>query len=133
MVKKKIVLKIALIIVLAVVLFGGGRYYLDNIRPPEVSPRQVVEQYFDFLKKHNYKEAYELVSRQHYHDSYNQFIDRVSMYSPEMRLKVEEEILEKDKAVVNIQVFVPMEFGDYNSVTSMDLVRVKREWKIIHP
>lgn len=122
-----------LVIALAGAGYAGTQYYLDNIRLPEITPTQVVEQYFAALGQRDYKTAYAFVSRQHYFDSFNQFIDRVSMYSPEMTLKVNWEKLEEKTAVVNIAIVVPMRFGTYSSESQMDLVRDKREWKIIHP
>jgi hypothetical protein len=111
----------------------GTQYYLDNIKLPEVSPRHVVEQYFEAIKSKDYKKAYDFVSLRHYNNSYNQFIDRVDMYSTEMILEIKGERIEDGKAVVETKVIVPLNFGPYTSDSSMDLVRIKREWKIIHP
>jgi hypothetical protein len=130
---KKTVLKLFCLVFAALLGFAGIRYYLDNIQLPAVSPRQVVEQYFAALKEKDYEKAYGLVSLRHYNNSYNQFIDRVSMYSPDMRLELKGESIENDRAVVEATVFLPLEFGPYISDAHMDLVRVKREWKIIHP
>ncbi|MDR2801097.1 MAG: hypothetical protein LBB52_07525 [Desulfovibrio sp.] len=126
---------LAVVCALALVFTGifGIRHYLDYVRPPAVSPRQVVEEYFEALKSKDYKRAYSLISLRHYNNSYNQFIDRVSMYSPEMRLEVTGETVRGDTAVVEARVVVPLQFGPYSSDSNMDLVRVKREWKIIHP
>ncbi|MDR1489897.1 MAG: DUF4829 domain-containing protein [Desulfovibrio sp.] len=119
----------------AIVLIGifGIRYYLDHVRLPEIAPRQVVAEYFEALKGKDYKKAYSFISLRHYNNSYNQFIDRVSMYSPEMQLEVAGETIKGDTAVVDARVVVPLQFGPYSSYSNMDLVRVKREWKIIHP
>ncbi|MDR1241197.1 MAG: DUF4829 domain-containing protein [Deltaproteobacteria bacterium] len=130
--KKKAVWTI-LFLLLAGIGFAGSQYYLDNIKLPEVSPRQVVEQYFAAVKNRDYQKAYSLVSLRHYNNSYNQFIDRVSMYSPEMLLEIKGESIENDTAVVDARVVVPLQFGAYSSDSNMDLARVKREWKIIHP
>ncbi|MDR3177044.1 MAG: hypothetical protein LBU06_11010 [Desulfovibrio sp.] len=118
-----------------VVLAGifGMRYYLDHVKLPDVSPRQVIAEYFAALKSRDYKKAYGFVSIRHYNNSYNQFIDRVSMYSPDMQLEVTGETIKDDTAVVETKVVVPLWFGPYSSNSNMDLVRVKREWKIIHP
>jgi hypothetical protein len=129
--KKALWIITGLILVLTGVF--GSRYYLDNIKLPEVSPRQVVEEYFAALKSQDYKKAYDYISLRHYNDSYNQFIDRVNMYSPEMQLDIQGESIKEDMAVVDAKVVVPLQFGLYTSDSSMDLVRVKREWKIIHP
>jgi hypothetical protein len=120
---------------LALVIMGvaGIQYYLDHIKLPAVSPRQVVEQYFEALKNKDYQRAYDLVSLRHYNNSYNQFIDRVSMYSPDMQLEVKGESITDDTALVETRVVLPLEFGPYSSDSNMDLVRIKREWKIIHP
>ncbi|MDR2161455.1 MAG: hypothetical protein LBO77_04865 [Desulfovibrio sp.] len=113
--------------------FFGIRYYLDNIKMPAVPPRQVIAEYFAALKERDYKKAYEFISLRHYNNSYNQFIDRVSMYPQDMQLEIKDEAIEKDTAVVAAKIFVPMGFGPYISDANMDLVRVKRQWKIIHP
>jgi hypothetical protein len=133
MTPKKTALSAAGLVLTAVIGIVAVRYYLDNIKLPEVSPRQVVEQYFEALKKQDYEKAYSFVSLRHYNNTFNQFIDRVAMYSPEMRLEVTGEIMDKDTAVVDTKVVVPLEFGSYSSDSNMDLVRVKREWKIVHP
>jgi hypothetical protein len=130
--KKRIILLLCLCALLGIA-FAGREYYLDNIKLPELSPRQVVDRYFAALKNKEYKQAYELVSLQHYNDSFNQFIDRVSMYSPAMLLEAQDERIEKDRATVSLKIAVPMQFGLYSSDSDMDLVRIKREWKIIHP
>jgi hypothetical protein len=130
---KKTLLRLLCLLLVALLGLAGIRYYLDNIKLPPVSPRQVVEEYFAALKGKDYKKAYGLISLRHYNNSYNQFIDRVSMYSPDMRLEFKGENIENDTAVVEATVFLPLEFGPYISDAHMDLVRIKREWKIIHP
>ncbi|MDR2669788.1 MAG: DUF4829 domain-containing protein [Desulfovibrio sp.] len=112
---------------------AGVQYYLDNIKLPAVSPTQVVEEYFAALKSRDYKKAYALISLRHYNNSFNQFIDRAAMYSPDMHLEVTGESVANDTAVVAARVLLPLEFGLYSSDSSMDLVRVQREWKIVHP
>jgi hypothetical protein len=130
---KKTALGIIGLVLTVIIGVMAGRYYLDNIKLPELPPRQVVEQYFEALKNQEYKKAYDFVSLRHYNNTFNQFIDRVAMYSPQMRLEVTGESIDKDSAVVDTKVTVPLEFGSYSSNSNMDLVRVKREWKIIHP
>jgi hypothetical protein len=130
--KKKAALLI-ICLILAGSGYAGSQYYLDNIKLPDVSPRQVVEQYFAALKSEDYKKAYGFVSLRHYNNSYNQFIDRVEMYSPMMRLEVKGETIKDDMAVVDVTVTLPLAFGPYSSDSSMDLARDRREWKIIHP
>ncbi|SDD56982.1 hypothetical protein SPACI_052580 [Sporomusa acidovorans DSM 3132] len=132
MVKKTVLSALALLVFLGLAA-GGGFYYYENINPPDLTPGQVIEQYFAAVQKGDYQKAYQMVSRQHYHDSFNQFIDRVSMYSPEMTLQVQGETIDNNKAVVNLHIFIPLEFGPYSSNTSMDLIREKREWKIVCP
>ncbi|MDR1685316.1 MAG: hypothetical protein LBR82_02545 [Desulfovibrio sp.] len=112
---------------------AGVQYWLDNIKLPAVSPTQVVEDYFSALKGRDYKKAYGFISLRHYNNSFNQFIDRAAMYAPDMHLEVTGENITKDTAVVATRVVVPLEFGLYSSDSSMDLVRVQREWKIVHP
>ena len=126
---------IQLILVLALIGagFAGIRYYYDNIKLPNIAPRQLVEAYFEAVKRKDYEKAFAFVSRRHYHDSFNQFKDRVDMYSPEMRLEISEESIVDDTAFVNAKIFVPLTFGPYTSETRMRLTREKREWKIIHP
>lgn len=130
---KKKVLWALFILVCAGVSYVGGQYYLDNVKPPDVSPGQVVERYFDALNKRELEDAYNMVSRKHYFESFNQFVDRVSMYAPDMVLEVNWEKIEDTVAVVNVNITVPMRFGIYSSESEMDLVRAEREWKIIHP
>jgi len=132
-VKKK-----ALALIIALVLAGVGgwtgiQYYYDYLKPPKIAPKQVVEQYFEALKLESFEEAFAMVSHRHYPDSFNQFMDRVSMYSPDMRLEISGETMEDDMAFVEAHIVVPMRFGPYEADTHMTLVRVKREWKIIHP
>ena len=129
--KKAFALLVALF--LAVAGYAGVRYYYDYVKLPEVSPRQVVEQYFAALTFEDYEKAYSFVSLRHYHDSFNQFKDRVDMYSPEMRLEILQEGIEDDTAFVDARIFVPMSFGPYTAETRMKLAREKREWKIVHP
>jgi hypothetical protein len=112
---------------------AGGTYYLDNIKPPAVPPRQVVERYFEALRERDYKKAYSFVSLAHFNGSYNQFVDRVGMYSPDMGLEITGENIEKETAAVHVAVSLSLPFGPYRADSDMDLVRVKREWKIIHP
>ncbi|MDR0827715.1 MAG: hypothetical protein LBN33_07555 [Desulfovibrio sp.] len=130
--KKKIALSVSALLLIGIGI-TAGQYYFYNIKLPDISPRQVVEQYFAAVKEGDYKKAYAFVSLKYYHESYNQFIDRVVMYSPEMRLEVTKESMEDDKAVVDASVVVPLQFGSYTADSRMDLVRDKREWKIIHP
>lgn len=132
MIKKKWLSTLALLVFLGLAA-GGGLYYYENIKPPDITPRQVVEQYFTAVQKGDYRKAYQMVSSRHYHDSFNQFIDRVSMYSPQMTLQVQAETIDKNKATVNMHIFIPLKFGPYSSNTSMDLIREKREWKIVSP
>ncbi|MDR2076781.1 MAG: DUF4829 domain-containing protein [Desulfovibrio sp.] len=130
---KKKALAVVCLILAGLLGFFGTRYYLDNIKMPEVSPRQVVEDYFAALKAQDYDRAYGLISLRHYNNTINQFKDRVSMYSPEMELEIKDETITEDTAVVVVRVLVPLGFGPYISDTNMDLVRDKRVWKIIHP
>jgi hypothetical protein len=130
---RKTVLGILCALLLVLAGIAGIRYYLDHIKLPDVSPRQVVAEYFEALKDKDYKKAYTLISLRHYNNSYNQFIDRVTMYSPEMQLDITGETIQDDTAVVDARIVVPLPFGPYASDSTMDLVRVKREWKIIHP
>jgi hypothetical protein len=127
----------ALWVLLAVLCAGGTwagiQYYLDNIKPPATPPGQVVERYFEALKRRDFAAAYAMVSRRHYFESFNQFIDRVSMYSPDMTLEVTQEQLEEAGAVVMVRISAPLRFGLYSSDSEMDLARDGREWKIIHP
>lgn len=132
MIKRKWLNGLALLVFLGLAA-GGGFYYYENIRLPDVTPGQVVEQYFTAVQKGDYRKAYQMVSSRHYHDSFNQFIDRVSMYSPQMMLQVQAEAIDKNKAIVNMHISVPLKFGPYNSNSSMDLIREKREWKIVSP
>lgn len=129
--KKAFTLLLALLLVATG--FAGFQYYYDNIKLPDLAPRQVTEAYFEAVKRKDYETAYTFVSRRHYPDSFNQFKDRVDMYSPKMRLEVAGEGITDDKAFVDARIFVPMTFGLYSAETRMNLVRVKREWKIIHP
>ena len=124
---------LALALVITVAGFAGIRYYYDYVKPPETAPGQVIERYFEALKINDYEKAYALVSRVHYPDSFNQFVDRVNMYSPDMRLEIKGETVENDTAFVDIDIAVPMNSGIFTTLARMDLVRVKREWKIIHP
>jgi len=126
---------IALALALGLIAAGaaGIQYYYDNIKLPDISPRQVFEQYFEAVKRKDYEKAYSFVSLQHFRYSFNQFKDRVDMYSPNMRLEILGEIIEKDAALIEAKTYIPMTFGLYASDTRMKLVRVKREWKIIHP
>jgi len=126
---------LALILALCLVAAGvaGIQYYYDNVKLPELAPRQIIEQYFEAVKRKDYEQAYAHISRRHYHDSFNQFKDRLDMYSPDMRLEITGEIIENGTAIVEASVFIPMHFGSYTANTRMSLVRVKREWKIIHP
>jgi hypothetical protein len=130
--RKKAALLVGCLLVAAAVV-GGVQYYLDNIKLPAVSPTQVVEDYFAALKSRDYKKAYGFVSLRHYNNSFNQFVDRVDMYAPDMHLEVTGESIAKDTAVVATRVLLPLEFGLYSSDSTMDLVRVQREWKIVHP
>ena len=129
--RKVCVLLLALFLVSAGA--AGARYYYDNIGLPPVSPRQVIERYFAALKLQDYEKAYALVSLRHYHDSFNQFMDRVNMYSPDMRLEIAGETIGQGTAFVEGRIFVPMAFGPYTADVRMDLARIKREWKIVHP
>ena len=130
---KKAAAILMLTLALAGAVYAGTQYYLDNIKLPNIPPGQVVERYFAALGERDHKAAYAHVSRQHYHDSFNQFIDRVSMYSPDMTLKVNWEKIEEKTAAVSVSIVVPMRFGTYKSESEMDLIRDKREWKIVHP
>jgi hypothetical protein len=130
---KKKALTLLLASVAASLCFAAHQYYHDNIRLPDRSPRQVAEDYFEAVKRRDYERAFALVSRRHYPDSFNQFKDRVDMYSPEMRLEISAEGVEEGMAFVDATIFVPMSFGLYSSETRMNLVRVGREWKILHP
>ena len=118
---------------LAAAAFTGIRYYYDHIKLPDLSPRQVTEAYFEAVKRKDYETAFAFVSRRHYPDSFSQFKDRVDMYSPEMLLEITGEVIADGTAIVDARIFVPMAFGPYTAETRMNLVRVKREWKIIHP
>jgi hypothetical protein len=131
--KRKAALKILCLLGIAGIGIAGFQYYLDEIRPPALSPRRVVEEYFTALKNREFKKAYEFISLRHYNDSFNQFVDRAGMYSSAMRLEITGENIREGSAVVDVRVFVPLEFGPYSSDANMDLIRVKREWKIIHP
>ena len=130
---KKKAFTLLLALVLAAAVFAGIRYYYDHIKLPDLSPRQVVEHYFAALMFMDYEKAYAFVSLRHYSDSFNQFKERVDMYSQEMRLEIVGEGIEGDMAFVDARIFVPMTFGPYTAETRMRLVREKREWKIIHP
>ncbi len=131
--KKKALAGLLIAAALIAGAYAGVQYYLDAVKPPEIAPAQVVERYFDALQNGRFEEAYNLVSRRHYFESFNQFIDRVSMYSPEMTLEILQEKIEGTAAVVSIHIVVPLRFGIYASDSEMDLVRDKREWKIVHP
>ena len=131
--RKKIIILVLAIAAFIGVAYAGIQYYLDNIRPPKIAPAQVVEQYFSSLQKKDFKLAYSLVSQEYYHESVNQFIDRVSMYDPDMILEVSLEKIEEKTALVEVHIVVPLRFGIYESDSTMQLVRAKREWKIIHP
>lgn len=126
-------IRLILAFALAVAGVAGVRYYYDHIKLPDQSPRQVIEAYFEAVKRKDYETAFVFVSRQHYPDSFNQFKDRLDMYSPEMGLEIVAENITDDTASVDAKIFVPMTFGPYTAETRMNLVRVKREWKIIHP
>ncbi|MDR2726278.1 MAG: DUF4829 domain-containing protein [Candidatus Adiutrix sp.] len=130
---KRKALALALALALAAAGLAGRQYYLDHIKLPETGPSRVVERYFEAIKLKDYEKAYALVSRRHYPDSFNQFVDRVNMYSPDMSLTINGESLEENAAFVEIDIIVPMAFGPYAANTRMALARVKREWKIIHP
>ena len=130
---RKTVLGILCVLLPVLIGVAGIRYYLDHVKLPAVSPRQVVAEYFEALRNKDYKRAYAFISLRHYNNSYNQFIDRAAMYSPEMQLEITGETIKDDTAVVDARVVVPMSFGLYSSDSNMDLVRVRREWKIIHP
>ncbi|MDR0239898.1 MAG: hypothetical protein LBI88_06685 [Deltaproteobacteria bacterium] len=133
MTTKKKAFTLLLAFILAAAGYVGVQYYFDNIKLPDLSPRQVAEAYFEAVKRKDYAQAFAFVSRRHYFDSFNQFKDRVDMYSPEMRLEIVEEGIRDGTAFVDAKIFVPMAFGPYTSETRMNLVRAKREWKIIHP
>jgi hypothetical protein len=134
MAAKKTIAGIAAALVLVAAGMAAYRHYLDHIRPPEISPRQVIEKYFAAVNSKEYEAAYAFVSSRHYHESFNQFVDRVNLYSPAMRLEVTGERLEEDgTAVVEARIVVPMAFGPFTADTRMDLARMRREWKIIHP
>ncbi|MCL1890004.1 MAG: DUF4829 domain-containing protein [Desulfovibrionaceae bacterium] len=133
MTRKKKALALISALVLAAAGMAGVQHYYDNIKLPETSPRQVIEHYFEALKLNDYEKAYALVSHWHYPDSFNQFVDRVNMYSSDMLLAINGEIIEEGMAFVEIGIIVPMTFGTYTANTRMTLIRVKREWKIIHP
>jgi hypothetical protein len=126
-------IRLVLALVLTAAACAGIQYYYDHVKLPDLSPRQVIEAYFEAVTRKDYEAAYALVSRQHYPDSFNQFKDRVDMYSPEMRLEIAGEGIADGKAFVDARIFVPMAFGPYTAETRMNLVRMKREWKIIHP
>ena len=130
---KKKVIALLLTLALASAAAAGIRYYYDNIKPPDLSPREVFEQYFDAVKLKDYEKAFSFVSRRHFTYSFNQFKDRVDMYSPRMRLEITGETIENDLAVIEAKTYVPMTFGLYASDTRMKLIRIKREWKIMHP
>ena len=130
---KKKAFTLLLALILAAAGFAGIRYYYDNIKLPELAPRQVTEAYFEAVKHKDYEKAFAFVSRRHYPDSFSQFKDRVDMYAPEMRLEITGEDIENDMAFVDAKIFVPLTFGPYTAETRMTLVRVKREWQIIHP
>lgn len=129
--------KILGVLFLVAITIGGGyfgiQYYLDNIKLPDVAPAKVVDAYFSALQKQNFKAAYDMVSRIHYVDSINQFVDRTSMYAPDMKLSILGENIVEGAATVDVRIEVPLKFGLYKSDSTMDLVRVKREWKIMHP
>jgi hypothetical protein len=125
--------KKSLALAVSVACLAGILYYYDNVKPPETAPGQVIERYFEALKIKDYEKAYAMVSRDHYPDSFNQFVDRVNMYSPDMRLEIKGETVENDTASVEVDLAVPMNLGVFTTLARMDLVRVKREWKIIHP
>jgi len=132
--------KKALALILALGLAGliaagvaGIRYYHDNIKPPALAPRQVIEQYFEAIKRRDYQKAYSFVCLRHFRNSFNQFRDRVDTYSPDMTLEFTGETIDKNTAVVDLEVSVPMGFGLYKADGRMYLVRVKRDWKIITP
>jgi hypothetical protein len=137
-VNKRVGKLLGLLLAAAIVIGGawfGYQYYLDNIKLPAVGPSEVISRYFEAVKKGDFKTAYAMVSRAHYPDSYNQFIDRASMYSPQMKLTITGESIDEKQqtAHVTLHVTVPLRYGLYASNTGMDLARVKREWKIMHP
>lgn len=129
----KVPVKVALVVLLLLGCAAGGVYYLDHIKAPSVPPRQVIENYFAALRERDYQKAYSFVSLQHFNGSYNQFVDRAGMYSPDMRLEITGESIAEDTAAVHVNVSLTLPFGPYQADSDMDLVRVKREWKIIHP
>ena len=55
------------------------------------------------------------------------------MYAPDMKLSILGENIVEGAATVDVRIEVPLKFGLYKSDSTMDLVRVKREWKIMHP
>ncbi|MDR2725845.1 MAG: DUF4829 domain-containing protein [Candidatus Adiutrix sp.] len=130
---KKKARALVLALVLLAASLAGLRYYYDHVRLPETGPGRVIERYFEALKLKDYEKAYALVSRRHYPDSFNQFVDRVNMYSPDMSVSINGETIEEGAAVVEVGISLPLAFGPYTADTRMALVRVKREWKIVHP
>lgn len=130
---KKIVILTIFLLTLAGSGYAGTQYYLDYVKAPEVTPARVVERYFTALQSRDYQQAYALVSLDYYHESINQFVDRVSMYAPNMVLETTAETIEENTAVVDVHLVIPMRFGTYESDSTMQLVRAKRVWQIIHP
>ena len=128
--------KIIALVAVALLAFGGWygwQYYLDNVRLPETGPSQVVATYFEALQNRDFTRAYDMVSHVYYADTINQFRERTSMYAPDMTLTVVGERMGEGTAVVDVTIEVPLRFGVYRSEASMDLVREKRHWKIVHP
>lgn len=131
--RKKILISAVILLALAGSAYAGTQYYLDNVKAPEIPPTQVVERYFAALRSKDYKLAYAMVSLDYYHESINQFVDRVSMYAPDMLLEATAETIEENTALVEVHLVIPMRFGTYESDSTMRLVRARRVWKIIHP
>ncbi|MDR1856369.1 MAG: hypothetical protein LBR22_04325 [Desulfovibrio sp.] len=129
---KKIFIALAFLFIIFIG-YSGYIYYLDNIKLPEMTPSTTVEKYFEAVKSEDYKNAYAFVSQQYYHDSYNQFVDRMKTYSTEMSVQITGETINDTKASVTARIIVPMNFGPFTTESVIDLVRDKREWKILHP
>lgn len=130
---KKVIALLAAVVVLAAGGWYGWQYYLDNVKLPETGPSEVVANYFAALQKRDFASAYDMVSHVYYVDTINQFKDRTSMYAPDMTLSVIGEHMGEGTAVVDVRIEVPLRFGTYKSESTMDLIREKRHWKIVHP
>lgn len=110
---------------------GGMIYILAG--PPGERPETVVEKYFQAIRGADFQAAYRHVSRREYHETFQQFTDRVSRYPAEMEIRVTSVDVSGRRATVYANYRAPSAFGSYNATGTMELVIEGRKWKIVTP